>query len=522
MAHSSPHATTAFQAHAPPQSHGSKNMALDDSHDAAIDEFRRHQQDVLAGRFRPDSSSIEGAVSDDADTESKYTVVLDPERRQYNLAQLETNAPLCLENFSRALRYCAGEVEEAMLYRRDIIRSFVAAGLVPRADDEDYEDCKEKVEVVLEALQEESRAKLGQWLVDQLRREGRLTAKHVVEYVRSRIASLVHRSAELTDTHVAAVYWAFEPKSEQQVLAQLERRLVEARYLDLCQDERSAPTTSSDMVPCCVYIRSKRLSLWRPFRRALPHNRDAVTVPWYPLHPWTLHDGIHFEYDVTMFPCRLSTPFHGTHVAVLACDWSVESSRRDGHPTFYLAKFITDYYLRVAALNAPTWREATYDVMKHIHQPILTDKYRALAYKFQDAKGMRTWSEDMEHLQLYTYPTASRRFPPSQQSPQLSTAMLALSDESPSLHEHDQDASVSSSQSQLDNLSNSVLLYHKQQEHLKHQEQLHLERHSFSCEDHRRRHAGLKRLRSHSQGPTELDDFAVDFELSIEPHRTSA
>lgn len=516
-------ATNAIQAHAPTLAHSSRHSALDDNN-ATYDEFEKHKAIVLSGKFH-ETPTLEGTSSDDAhaDTQIQDTFTLFPETRQSYLVKIETNARHYYDCFRHALSHCATEVEAAMASRRDIIRSFVGAGLIPRADDDTWE--QEAVDIVLDALQEESRDKVGQELVDKKRMGVEpVVVQDVLEYVRKRIASLMHRAKDLTDTQVYYIEWAFVERSYEQTLAQIERRLVEALFLDHCTSDGSVRGNSGALtMPCCVYVRSNVLSRWRHPSRLW--HRDAVVVPSTPLNAFWRLMGITAEFNVTMFPCRLMTPNHGMKYAVLACDWNIESSNRDGHCIYYLAKFITDYYLAVAASHAESWREEILVLEHHVHRPLFNEEGRALAHKLNSSDViehtrtdvMRTWIDDMAKLQRYFAP-------PTQQSLRQVAPMRPPGAGSPRHYVDQRDASDWSSQqygAHSNSSPNSTVLHHEWQDRLDQQEP-YMERHSFTCGDQGRRVSGSKRPRSQSQGPPEQRDFGVDFEFSDEPHRRSA
>lgn len=382
----------------------------------STEDFRRHQQSVLAGDFRPDDDVAgEGAnsTSETGTTPRRHTILLTASVRRVYLENLGIQARLAMDNFVHGLRNVEHDVQKAMNEEPLLIRCVVAAGLVPAAEEEEDD---EAAEVAFEALGEPSRIRVAQELVDKrCKLKRRVTADDVIKYVWHRISNFVQRADALTDTELAAGNWAFWSRSPERAaeraLRAIERKLVEAHFLEHCFREDDHNHTRRTSLPCCIYIRN------RPRVNRLPQRRfDAVALTSNPLKPWQLYDHVEADFEVSFFPCGIVTPHRGTYTAVLACGWSREDIRRAGSRRYYLAKFVHDYYLRKAAPLRDNWEPQVR--LEHIYQPLLScGAFKNTAHKIQSERVYATWHTDMKLLQHLFFPALLNRHQPSPHAP---------------------------------------------------------------------------------------------------------
>jgi len=495
--------------------HAAHRQAMPQQAEVGEDEFRRHQQEVLAGRFRAEEATGGG------EAKRPPSIVLEAGVRAEMLTRLVPRASQHLRELERALQENEAEVEAATRSRAATVRSLICLGLCPNEDESD-----EAIAAALEAYGEESRQRVGQGLVEKRRRFERVTAADVAAYVRARLEFAIGRAAALTDRQVAGLDFALS--ATQRVETAIDRRLVEARFLDHCvaEDDGAPPRKTQ---PCCVWVQT-RTSFLRRLKRSSPPTRDAVAIPCSPLTPWGLYQGLEAEYDVTFFPCRVETPFHGIHFAVLACDWSLEASRRDGHPKYYLAKFITDPFLRVAARANPAWHEPLVE-LAHVHKPLLTPSYQKLAQRIQDPKTLHTWTTDMHKLLHLTFPAAVAppaavvQAPPHQPPHQHQRRPHRQQHQPPPPPPpQQQQASPPPQTPRGPAVPVPAQALRIRQDHQDPDLAAEPHRHSIdnSGTHQATRMKGFKRLRSLSQGPPELDNDDLDFDFDVHPHRLSA
>lgn len=469
----------------------------------APDPFDLHKLRVLSGEFSMDDEDADPEEEEEEEEEEKEPpFLLEPHIRTAWIHRMASRASASIRETESVVRKSQVDVESAMRCRSATVRSFAALVLVPFHEGDE----EAALEAALDAFGIRSRRLIGQSLVDKRKSQGIVTVDDLMEHWRvqtNRVLSIVHL---LTDRQVAGLDWAYRPRDKANITRAVDRNIVETLFLDNCirEDRRHG----RKLVPCCVYRKEKS---WLTFKRR--NNRaavvkDAITLPCSPLLPWSLFQGIEAHYEVTFFPCRIKTPYNGILVAVLACDWDCDAS-------CYLARFVTEYHLRVSAPATATWQENVL-TLDHIHKPLLTEKFCGIAAKVQDERMFATWEEDNKKLLQLSLnqpiPPPTQQYQQQQQEQQPQRYYL----HPPPRHRQQRNATFTTageSESRptpappagIVRLDSKVMSAARDHD-------VNVEPHRSSltsAEDssNQSRFRGLKRLRSSSQGPVE-DDLA--------------